>query len=95
MAGVGAEELPERAHGDGRRWRPRRLGPGDGKRSAWTTSDSNRSYWVQGRFKEDWAHWEMDGEASSLAAARMAQRTVVAARGGGRALSLNKAACSR
>jgi hypothetical protein len=44
MAGVGAEELPEWAHDDGRRWRPRRLGPGDGKHLAWTTSDLNRSY---------------------------------------------------
>jgi hypothetical protein len=70
MAGVGAEELPERAHGDGQRWRPRRLGPGDGKRLAWTTSDSTMSYWVQGRSKEDWAHWRMDGEVSSPAAAQ-------------------------
>jgi hypothetical protein len=73
MAEVGVEELPERAHGDGRWRRPRRLGPGDGKRLARTTSDSYRSYWVQGRFKDDWAHWRMDGEASSLAAARMAR----------------------
>jgi hypothetical protein len=79
MAEVGAEELPERAHSDGQRRRPWRLGPGDGKRSTWTTSDSNRSYWVQGRFKEHWAHWRIDGESSSLAAARMARRTVVAA----------------
>jgi hypothetical protein len=83
MAEVGAEELPERAHGDGRRRRPRRLSPGDGKSSAWTTSDSNRSNWVQGRFKEDWTHWRMDGEASSPGAARMARRTVMVVRGGG------------
>jgi hypothetical protein len=95
MARVGAEELPERAHGDGRQWRPRWLGPGDSKRSAWTTNDSNRSYWVQDRFKEVWAHWRMDGEVSSPAAARMARRTVVAARGGGIALGLNRVARSR
>jgi hypothetical protein len=84
MAEVGAEELPERAHGDGRRRQPRNLGPGDGKCSAWTTSNSNRSYWVQGRFKEDWVHWRMDGEASSPAAVQTARQTVVAARGGER-----------
>jgi hypothetical protein len=82
MAEVGAEELPERAHGDGRRRQPRRLGPGDGKRSAQTTSVSYRSYWVQGRFKEDWAHWRMDGEVSSPVAAWVARQTVMATRGG-------------
>jgi hypothetical protein len=82
MAEAGAEELPERAHGDGRRRRPRRLGPSDGKLSARTTSDSYRSYWVQGRFKEDWAHWRMDREVSSPAAARVVRWTVVAVRGG-------------
>jgi hypothetical protein len=45
MAEVGAE-LSVRAHGDGRRRRPRRLGFGDGKRSAQTTSSSYRFYGV-------------------------------------------------
>jgi hypothetical protein len=49
MAEVGAGELLVRAHGDGRRRRPRWLGPGDFKHSARTTSGLYRSYGVKGR----------------------------------------------
>jgi hypothetical protein len=46
VAEVGAKESPVWAHGEGRRWRPRRLGSGDGKHLAWTTSGTRRSYGV-------------------------------------------------
>jgi hypothetical protein len=82
MAEVGAGELLVRAHDDGRRRRPRWLGPGDFKHSARITSGLYRSYGVKGRFTDGWAHRRMDGEASSPAAARMAWQTAVEAQGG-------------
>jgi hypothetical protein len=46
VAEVGAGNLSAWAHGEGRRRRPRRLGSGDGKSLAWTTSGTWRSYGV-------------------------------------------------